>query len=77
MPAQKRFKDFLEDVAQPGKEELLHGFYSIVAKPDYQNSELHEFFSNTDYKPTRKEYDKINDLQWTVEEMFDFDDTDY
>lgn len=77
MPGTKRFKDFIVDVAQPENAALLQKFYSIVAKPDYLNSELRDFFSQTNYTPTRKEYDKINELHGTFEEMFDFEYTDY
>jgi len=73
----KRFKDFIVDVSQPGNEELLQGFFSIVSRPDYSDNDLRDYFKNTEYKPTNKEYDKIYELHDTFEDMFDCEYKDY
>lgn len=75
--AQKRFKDFIVDVSQPGNEQLLHDFYSIASQVDYSDDDLRDFFKNTDYAPTRKEYDKIYQLHDNTEVMFDCEYKDY
>ena len=74
---QKRFKDFIIEASREENKDLLHQFYSIVSKPDYTDAQLREFFEPTEYKPTRREYDKIYDLHEVIEDLFDTEYKDY
>jgi hypothetical protein len=74
---QKRFKDFIIEASKEENEHLLHQFYSIVSKPDYTDDQLREFFESTEYKPTRREYEKIYDLHEVIEDLFDTEYKDY
>ncbi|HDZ90060.1 MAG: hypothetical protein JRJ09_08620 [Deltaproteobacteria bacterium] len=82
--SKKSFKKFILDASydagQPvsaDKKKLIRGFYKIVSKKKYDNSEIVEYLDGHDYQITTQELRKIRNLHVATDYFFEVHNRDY